>query len=379
VARPGRRRHRLFRVSGPLPRRPEGPAPFHSARWTLLGDAPLGLRQRTRGGAGQLHDTTPSPVDGHPTVFGPAATSPSAPILHRDTSRDRPRGDHAGHLPETTACLLAGNALAGPPCLHPGRCSSTLRVRRAGGDPLGRRGNPDPRSRTCATSASSPAMPRSLMLGLPRRRSGPSRTCGDRRGDRRCRTVLAGTSLVAAIKAREIALPRPYPSPAIIEACTAPPSPPLVDRVTTTQRANERGGHIIVFAARILPPCSLAEAAGRVARSPPVRAAGTGHSFNDMADSPGAAGHPGRLSPRSGDSARPGARVGAFLTYASSPPSWTAALRAAHLALAFRTSSVAGACAPAPTAPAPPTQNLPPPSTGLELSLGRCPRGTSSS
>ncbi|HJY66986.1 MAG TPA: FAD-binding protein, partial [Streptosporangiaceae bacterium] len=76
-------------------------------------------------------------------------------------------------------------------------------------------------------------------------------------------------------------------------------------------------GNIAFGAPDFHRPSTLGELQAVVARAARIRVLGTGHSFNDMADSPGAqvtlAGLPGEVSV---DSARSVARVAAGLSYA---------------------------------------------------------------
>ena len=136
---------------------------------------------------------------------------------------------------------------------------------------------------------------------------------------------------------------------------------------TATPRTNWAGN--IAFAAPdFYRPASLAELRAVVARARQVRVLGTGHAFNDMADSPGAQVSLAGLPPEvEVDSAAGLVRVAAGLTYghlASRLDRQRFALR--NLA-SLPHISVAGACATGTHGSGPANQNLSAAVTGLEL------------
>ena len=137
--------------------------------------------------------------------------------------------------------------------------------------------------------------------------------------------------------------------------------------MTTRPRTNW-AGNITFGAPGYHRPSSLGELQAVVAGADRLRVLGTGHSFNDMADSPGAqvsvAGLPGEVSV---DSARSVARVAAGLSYAQV----AARLDARGFALPNLASlphiSVAGACATATHGSGAARQNLAAAVAGLSL------------
>ena len=137
--------------------------------------------------------------------------------------------------------------------------------------------------------------------------------------------------------------------------------------MTTRPRTNW-AGNIAFGAPGCYRPSSLGELQAVVARAPRIRVLATGHSFNDMADSPGAqvtlAGLPAEVSV---DSARSVARVAAGLSYAEV----AARLDARGFALRNLASlphiSVAGACATATHGSGAANQNLAAAVAGLTL------------
>jgi xylitol oxidase len=139
--------------------------------------------------------------------------------------------------------------------------------------------------------------------------------------------------------------------------------------VTTTASPRTNWAGNITFAAPdFYRPASLGELRAVVARAPRVRVLGTGHSFNDMADSSGAQVSLAGLPPEvEVDSAASLVRVGAGLSYASlaTQLDWRGfALR--NLA-SLPHISVAGACATGTHGSGPANQNLSAAVTGLEL------------
>jgi xylitol oxidase len=137
--------------------------------------------------------------------------------------------------------------------------------------------------------------------------------------------------------------------------------------VTTRPRTNW-AGNIAFGAPDFYRPSSLGELQAVVAQAPRIRVLATGHSFNDMADSPGAqvtlAGLPAEVSV---DSARSVARVAAGLSYAQV----AARLDEQGFALPNLASlphiSVAGACATATHGSGAANQNLAAGVAGLTL------------
>ena len=139
--------------------------------------------------------------------------------------------------------------------------------------------------------------------------------------------------------------------------------------MTTTARPRTNWAGNIAFAAPdFYCPATAGELQAVVARSRQVRVLGTGHSFNDMADSPGAqvslAGQPAEVEV---DSSASLVRVSAGLSYAS------LASRLDRHGFALRNLaslphiSVAGACATGTHGSGPANQNLSAAVTGLEL------------
>ncbi len=136
----------------------------------------------------------------------------------------------------------------------------------------------------------------------------------------------------------------------------------------TTRPPANWSGNIAFGAPDFYRPSSLGELQAVVARARHIRVLATGHSFNDMADSPGAqvtlAGMPGEVSV---DSARSVARVAAGLSYAE------VAARLDERGFALRNLaslphiSVAGACATATHGSGAANQNLAAAVTGLAL------------
>ena len=137
---------------------------------------------------------------------------------------------------------------------------------------------------------------------------------------------------------------------------------------TTASPRTNWAGNITFGAPDFYCPASLGELRAVVGRARQVRVLGTGHSFNDMADSPGAQVSLAGLPPEAEvDSAASLVRVAAGLTYAS------LAGRLDRRGLALRNLaslphiSVAGACATGTHGSGPANQNLSAAVTGLEL------------
>ena len=137
---------------------------------------------------------------------------------------------------------------------------------------------------------------------------------------------------------------------------------------TTASPRTNWAGNIAFGAPDFYRPASLGELRAVVARARQVRVLGTGHSFNDMADSPGAQVSLAGLPPEAEvDSAASLVRVAAGVTYAS------LASRLDRHGFALRNLaslphiSVAGACATGTHGSGPANQNLSAAVTGLEL------------
>ena len=137
---------------------------------------------------------------------------------------------------------------------------------------------------------------------------------------------------------------------------------------TTASPRTNWAGNIAFGAPDFYRPASLAELRAVVARARQIRVLGTGHSFNDMADSPGAQVSLAGLPPEAEvDSAASLVRVAAGVTYAS------LASRLDRHGFALRNLaslphiSVAGACATGTHGSGPANQNLSAAVTGLEL------------
>jgi xylitol oxidase len=136
---------------------------------------------------------------------------------------------------------------------------------------------------------------------------------------------------------------------------------------TATPRTNWAGN--IAFAAPdFYRPASVAELRAVVARAGQVRVLGTGHSFNDMADSPGAQVSLAGLPPEVEiDSAAALVRVAAGLTYGDLASRLDRQRFALRNLASLPHISVAGACATGTHGSGPANQNLSAAVTGLEL------------
>ena len=136
---------------------------------------------------------------------------------------------------------------------------------------------------------------------------------------------------------------------------------------TATPRTNWAGN--IAFAAPdFYRPASLAELRAVVARARQVRVLGTGHSFNDMADSPGVQVSLAGLPPEvEVDSAASLVRVTAGLSYAGLAGELDRRGFALRNLASLPHISVAGACATGTHGSGPANQNLSAAVTGLEL------------
>ena len=137
---------------------------------------------------------------------------------------------------------------------------------------------------------------------------------------------------------------------------------------TTAGPRTNWAGNITFAAPDFYRPASVGELQAVVARARQVRVLGTGHSFNDMADSPGAQVSLAGLPPEvEVDSAASLVRVAAGLSYAS------LASRLDRHGFALRNLaslphiSVAGACATGTHGSGPANQNLSAAVAGLEL------------
>ena len=136
---------------------------------------------------------------------------------------------------------------------------------------------------------------------------------------------------------------------------------------TATPRTNWAGN--IAFAAPdFYRPASVAELRAVVARAGQVRVLGTGHSFNDMADSPGAQVSLAGLPPEVEiDSAAALVRVAAGLTYGDLASRLDRQRFALRNLASLPHISVAGACATGTHGSGAANQNLSAAVTGLEL------------
>jgi FAD/FMN-containing dehydrogenase len=136
---------------------------------------------------------------------------------------------------------------------------------------------------------------------------------------------------------------------------------------TASPRTNW-AGNVAFVAPDFYRPASLAELRAVVARARQVRVLGTGHCFNDMADSPGAqvslAGLPPDIEV---DSAASLVRVAASLTYAGLVSELDRRGFALRNLASLPHISVAGACATGTHGSGPANQNLSAAVTGLEL------------
>jgi xylitol oxidase len=127
-------------------------------------------------------------------------------------------------------------------------------------------------------------------------------------------------------------------------------------------------GNIAFTAPDFYRPSSLAELRAVVARAGQVRVLGTGHSFNDMADSPGAQVSVAGLPPEiEVDSAAALVRVTAGLTYGDLASRLDRQRFALRNLASLPHISVAGACATGTHGSGPGNQNLSAAVTGLEL------------
>ena len=137
--------------------------------------------------------------------------------------------------------------------------------------------------------------------------------------------------------------------------------------MSTRPRTNW-AGNITFDAPGFYRPASVAELQSVVTRSGRIRALATGHSFNDLADSPGAqvtlAGLPPEVSI---DSARSVARVAAGLSYAELAPRLDEQGFALRNLASLPHISVAGACATATHGSGAANQNLAAAVVGLRM------------
>jgi alditol oxidase len=137
---------------------------------------------------------------------------------------------------------------------------------------------------------------------------------------------------------------------------------------TTAGPRTNWAGNIAFGAPDLYLPASLGELQTVVARARQIRVLGTGHSFNDMADSPGAQVSLAGLPPEvEVDSAASLVRVAAGLSYASLATQLDRQRFALRNLASLPHISVAGACATGTHGSGPANQNLSAAVTGLEL------------
>src|SRR6266568_1448197 len=137
---------------------------------------------------------------------------------------------------------------------------------------------------------------------------------------------------------------------------------------TTAGPRSNWAGNITFAAPDLYRPAALGELQTLVARARQIRVLGTGHSFNDMADSPGAqvglAGLPPEVEV---DSAASLVRVTAGLSYAGLAGELDASGFALRNLASLPHISVAGACATGTHGSGPVNQNMSAAVAGLEL------------
>ena len=127
-------------------------------------------------------------------------------------------------------------------------------------------------------------------------------------------------------------------------------------------------GNIVYGAADFYRPATVSELRGIVARAGQIRVLATGHSFNDMADSPGAQVNLADLAAEvEVDSAAGLVRVAAGLSYAQVASRLDAQGFALRNLASLPHISVAGACATATHGSGPANQNLAASITALEI------------
>jgi xylitol oxidase len=137
---------------------------------------------------------------------------------------------------------------------------------------------------------------------------------------------------------------------------------------TTAAPRTNWAGNIAFAAPDFYRPATVGELRAVVARARQVRVLGTGHSFNDMADSPGAQVSLAGLPPEvEVDSAAALVRVAAGLTYASLANELDRHGFALRNLASLPHISMAGACATGTHGSGPANQNLSAAVTGLEL------------
>ena len=137
---------------------------------------------------------------------------------------------------------------------------------------------------------------------------------------------------------------------------------------TTASPRTNWAGNIAFGAPEFYRPASLGELRAVVARAGQVRVLGTGHAFNDMADSPDAQVSLAGLPPEvEVDSAAALVRVAAGLTYGDLASRLDRQRFAVRNLASLPHISVAGACATGTHGSGPANQNLSAAVTGLEL------------
>ena len=262
-----------FGVSGPLPAAPDGarPAPLREVG-TLLGDRDAGLLTHAVALA-NWHDThTHCPVDGTPTVPDPGGHSTRCPA---DGTEHFPRTDPAVIMlvtdPDDRA-LLARNAawpgrrvsiLAG--FVDPGESAEQAVIREVAEETQIKVTN-------VRYVGSQPwPMPRSLMLGFRADAPAGQAIVVDREEIAEA-YWFSRDELLAAIKAREIALPPPVSiARQIIEQWYGGPLPSTWSEPRDDHHgrpAQQLGGQHHLRGAGLLPPGLARRAAGRRRRAP---------------------------------------------------------------------------------------------------------------
>ncbi|HLI41546.1 MAG TPA: D-arabinono-1,4-lactone oxidase [Streptosporangiaceae bacterium] len=142
----------------------------------------------------------------------------------------------------------------------------------------------------------------------------------------------------------------------------------MAGRAVSPGRRANWAGNVVFGAAQFRRPATVAQLQAIVARARHVRVLGTGHSFNDIADSPGLQVSLAGLPPEvEVDSAAPAVRVAAGLSYARLAPRLDAAGFGLRAMASLPHISVAGACATATHGSGAANQNLAAAVTAMEM------------